>query len=70
MLTAAALEFIIDLEKSYMIGDRWSDINAGKAAGCFTILFTHKYKETLFEQPDVSVSSLLEAVHNILKEAV
>ncbi len=38
MLLQGALEFDIDLEKSYMVGDSARDIIAGKRAGCKTIL--------------------------------
>jgi D-glycero-D-manno-heptose 1,7-bisphosphate phosphatase len=69
MLEKAALELNIDLAKSYMIGDRWSDIVAGKAAGCFTILIDRKYNEVLEDQPNVSVSCLLEAVQNIMERS-
>ena len=38
MLLKAARDLKIDLSASYMIGDKLSDIGAGKKAGCFTIL--------------------------------
>ena len=38
MLLKAALKINIDLKKSFMIGDKWSDISAGYEAGCKTIL--------------------------------
>lgn len=38
MLMKAALDLEIDLRKSYMIGDRLSDILAGQLAGCHTFL--------------------------------
>lgn len=38
LLLKASEEFAINLEESYMIGDRISDIYAGKLAGCKTIL--------------------------------
>lgn len=38
MIIQAAKEHNIDLQKSYVIGDKWSDIEAGKNAGCQTIL--------------------------------
>jgi D-glycero-D-manno-heptose 1,7-bisphosphate phosphatase len=38
MLIAAAKDYNIDLEKSYMIGDMISDIIAGKSAGTKTIM--------------------------------
>ena len=34
MLLQAAEDFDIDLSRSFMIGDRMSDLNAGKNAGC------------------------------------
>ena len=38
MIIAAAVAHDVELAKSFMIGDRWRDIGAGKAAGCRTIL--------------------------------
>jgi len=38
MLRAAAEEWNIDLTASYMVGDRWKDVEAGQAAGCTTVL--------------------------------
>lgn len=38
LLTQAAREFSIDLQSSWLIGDMISDIAAGAAAGCKTIL--------------------------------
>src|SRR5882757_10067320 len=34
MLFRAAGELNIDLSKSYMVGDRWCDVDCGRAAGC------------------------------------
>jgi len=38
MLLTAAQKMNIDLKRSFMIGDKWSDISAGYEAGCKTIL--------------------------------
>jgi D,D-heptose 1,7-bisphosphate phosphatase len=38
MLTLAAVEHSIDLEKSWFIGDILHDVEAGRRAGCRTIL--------------------------------
>lgn len=38
MLIQAALDFDVDLQKSYMVGDRTSDVLAGHLAGCHTFL--------------------------------
>jgi histidinol phosphatase-like enzyme len=38
MILKAAKDFNIDLSRSYFIGDDKTDIQAGRAAGCKTIL--------------------------------
>src|SRR5437588_3507652 len=49
MLLEAAVNWSIDLRKSYLVGDRWRDIAAGTAAGCKTVLVRSDYDQ---EQPD------------------
>ena len=68
MLVAAARERGIDLRSSWMVGDRWRDVGAGKAAGCRTILVDCHYAERKAEAPDFTVPSLPEAVEIILKQ--
>ena len=67
LLLDASQEYDIDLSSSFMIGDRWRDIEAGKRAGCRSIWINRGYIE---KQPDpkdaVFVSSLKEAVDIIL----
>jgi D-glycero-D-manno-heptose 1,7-bisphosphate phosphatase len=46
MLIAAAREHAIDLSASFMVGDRVSDMLAGRAAGCYTIFLQRGYEET------------------------
>ena len=70
MLMEAASEWSIDLEKSFMVGDRWRDIDAGKAAGCRTILVNAKYAERQAVNPDSIVDSLLNASDLILSGSV
>jgi D-glycero-D-manno-heptose 1,7-bisphosphate phosphatase len=43
MLRMAAHEFNIDLSKSFMIGDRWVDIEAGRRADVNTVLVERSY---------------------------
>lgn len=56
-----------DLAASVMVGDRWRDIEAGRAAGCgTTILVDYGFDEPVPHEPDVRVGSLLEAVNWLL----
>jgi D-glycero-D-manno-heptose 1,7-bisphosphate phosphatase len=64
MLEAAAVKWNIDLQRSFMVGDRASDIEAGRAAGCRTILIDRPYSGAA--APDQRVRSLGEAVDAIL----
>ena len=59
MLLEAAAAFGIDLERSFMIGDRWRDIDAGAAAGCRTVWIDRGYRERgPGHKPDARVDSL------------
>jgi len=66
MLLEAARDWNIDLGRSFMIGDRWRDVEAGRAAGCRTLLIEAGYRERRSE-PDFSVASLVEACDIIAK---
>ena len=69
MLLAGSEEFNVDLTSSYMIGDRWRDIEAGIAAGCSTVWINYGYSEKSPASFDYVVSSLLEASQIILNKA-
>ena len=66
MLQEAAAQFSLDLSRSYMIGDRWRDIEAGLNAGCKTIFIDYQYAESLPRPPDYTVESLRDAATLIL----
>ena len=66
MLLAAAQEWSVDLPASFMVGDRWRDIEAGRRAGCTTVLVDYGYREKLYSEPDKRVASLREAATWIL----
>ena len=67
-LLEAAQQFSIDLSKSFMVGDRWRDIESGASAGCKTFFINYGYDEQRPDSPDFIVSSLLEAKKIILGE--
>jgi D-glycero-D-manno-heptose 1,7-bisphosphate phosphatase len=67
MLLRAARELGIDLSRSFMVGDRWRDIDCGHAAGCTTIWVDGGYAEELRQQPHHRVKSLREAADVILR---
>jgi D-glycero-D-manno-heptose 1,7-bisphosphate phosphatase len=66
MLLDAAREMSVDLSRSYMVGDRWKDIEAGERAGTTTILLENEYPEKKPGNPAAKVGSLREAVEWIL----
>ena len=66
MLLDAAHDLTIDLSRSFMVGDRWRDIEAGKAADCYTFFIDYGYLESKPESPDMVVVSLEEAIELIL----
>ena len=62
LLESAARDWQIDLTASYMIGDRWRDVEAGRRAGCATILIGTHEARPLTVEPDLRVDSLGAAV--------
>lgn len=67
MLLRAAEEMGIDLSASVMIGDRWRDVECGRAAGCLTIWINRGYDEELRNPPDHTAASLLDAAELLVK---
>jgi D-glycero-D-manno-heptose 1,7-bisphosphate phosphatase len=61
MLLDAARDLDLDLARSFMVGDRWRDIEAGVAAGCRTIFVDREYAEHRPTAFDACVTSLTEA---------
>ncbi len=66
MLLEAAAEWNLDLHASYLVGDRWRDVEAGRAAGCFTIFIDYDYLQDGPSRPDKVVHSLPDAVSYIM----
>jgi D-glycero-D-manno-heptose 1,7-bisphosphate phosphatase len=70
MLRQAADQLQIALPQSYMVGDRWRDIDCGKRAGCRTVFIDWGYTEDLRELPDHRARNLLDATSIILRKNV
>jgi len=66
MLLRAAERMGLDCSRSLMVGDRWSDVEAAKAAGCKSVFIDLNYRDRRPEQPDFVVSSFTQAVELIL----
>jgi D-glycero-D-manno-heptose 1,7-bisphosphate phosphatase len=68
MLLNAAEALGIDLAQSWMVGDRWRDVDCGHAAGCRTIFIEGNYAEALRQKPDFYAGNLAAAADIILAQ--
>lgn len=70
MLVESADRWSVALERSYLVGDRWRDIDAGATAGCRTVLIDRGWEERPpANKPDARVASIADAVTWILADA-
>lgn len=71
MLLQAASDHGIDLSRSFMVGDKIADVEAGRAAGCRAILVRTGYGTTEAEKIEahdaVIVNDLVQAADYILR---
>ena len=65
MIFAAAKKWEIDLSSSFMVGDRWKDIETGKNAGLKTILIDYGYTEK-YDEPDYICPDFIKAIQIIM----
>jgi D-glycero-D-manno-heptose 1,7-bisphosphate phosphatase len=72
MLLRAAREHRLDLEQSYLVGDKASDIECGQAVGARTVLvktgLPAEWPDLAVTRPDHVASDLADAVAWILQE--
>ncbi len=66
MLTELAARWDVELGASYMVGDSWKDVEAGRQAGCTTILLRRSYNAGA--TGDHMVESLAQAVEVVLQD--
>ena len=67
MILDAAAALGLDLARSWMIGDRWRDIDCGQRAGLRTVFIDFGYAEELRAAPDFTVRSFRAAADVILQ---
>lgn len=70
LLMQAARELRVDLEQSWMVGDILPDVEAGRWAGCHTVLLTNgnetEWEMTAMRWPDLVADTMLETAHMIM----
>jgi D-glycero-D-manno-heptose 1,7-bisphosphate phosphatase len=70
LVLEAQQRYGIDLSRSFLVGDRWRDIDAGRAAGCRTVYLDFNYRERgPSSPPDACVGSLAHAVDWIVRNS-
>ena len=67
LMKKAAWDLDLDISKSFMVGDRWKDIEAGQMAGCNCFFIDNNYSERRPNPPFHTVTSLLEAAQIIVE---
>ncbi|MCI0419668.1 MAG: HAD family hydrolase [Acidobacteria bacterium] len=68
LLVASAKQWNIRLGQSFLVGDREKDIEAGRRAGCTTMLIRAPYNQGPAATPDFLVESLDHAVKIALEQ--
>ena len=76
LITRAAADFEVDLKNSWMVGDRYSDIQMARNAGVKSAFVLSGYgrgewehqRQSWTEQPDMVAENLLQVVLNIVEE--
>ena len=66
MLLEAKSKYNILIKKSYFIGDRWRDIDAGNKIGCKTIFINRNYNEKLRTKPKIIIKKISQIYRFII----
>jgi len=66
MILRAAQELSIDTDLSYLVGDRWKDIEAGQRAGCQCVYIERGYREKKPTGVFITAKTLNDATNSIM----
>ena len=69
LLELAARDLNVDLSRSFLIGDTWRDIGAGRAAGCRTVLIDRPYSGTV-STPSIKADYLASDVGSAVQQII
>ena len=70
LITDAAIHHDVDLTASFMVGDRWKDVEAGQRAGCKTVWLNQGYQEQAPKHPaNFTATSLTQAADWIIDKS-
>ncbi len=70
LIVDAARDHGVDLTRSYMVGDRWRDMGAGRTAGCRCVFVDYGYDERRPESSDFVAKNVVEALVRIANDAL
>jgi D-glycero-D-manno-heptose 1,7-bisphosphate phosphatase len=66
LIFEASKDLDLNVSKSFLVGDRWRDIEAGQKAGCKCFFIDYQYPEKQPTPPFIRVTSLISAVEIII----
>ncbi len=74
LLKRSEKDYLIDMNKSWMIGDILNDVEAGKKAGCRSVLINNgnetEWLINKWRKPDYTASNFLEAAKHIRRKSI
>lgn len=70
MLINAAKKLNVKLDKSFVVGDRWRDIQAGQMVNCRCFYINNNYNEKKPEMPYIEIRHLNELVGKFKKKVI
>ncbi len=68
LLRRAALELGLDLERSFMVGDNLTDLQAGWNAGCRVVLVRTGYGTKTYREADAEMRARIDCIADDLSE--